>query len=971
MCSCSGDPHCHSVHGQKFDFQLVGEYSLFEAAGDMNVNVYTCPWTGRNGGAASIIGVLVQAGGQDIQVYQNSVTVDGSAITGTKDLSGGVKVTLGWNSYAVSTKSGAVVDIKRVNTNVNWLPPGYYYNVVATESSGGVTGGICDKKAAETRFPAVATKSSLFSSTALGFMQDKCPIPGASPGVCMWRQTAGCSPTGNRQPGRDLFCSRNVDSRASGWCDCNGNGQLDANEKGYDCGSSPGTCNDDCGIPNTVCPEGYKQMGQLGQDVPGWGLSRVNSRAPSKEVCAERCDDHPQCYSFEYGPGDFCALMEDQDDTRMGGVINGKVACVTKKKAKSPMCPAGYSSLGLPGADVPGWGLARIGNQAQSKALCAQQCNARADCGAFEFGPANECAMMNYQQSTTAAQTGAIITGKSSCKKGGRPVDDSLADANAACIKNGISIKKAEAVCKPSPDDEFAGCVFDYCWAEQPTALTGAVLINQMDIQASSLTASMSFTITISTKSSAELLITNAKFIMALQKSIALVLKIEYKLVLVSLQIEGQAFTGNVGLGVKVIVICSDGKMQGKIQSSLDKSGFTRMITSKIKVAVKKIKLKITLKKIGIAKYDPKAYASLYIQQKPTTASCSLTGSLDLKIKGSSSKLKIGFIKSIAKMLKISWKLVTVTKIVGSNVAFSIASSSQALADTMKVRMVSARYIKVFTMSMKKSYKIKILKFKSSGLLVAGGGGGGGAMLQGTFNLGGSGWKTKISKKVSKQYMTSLIGAFKAMLKVKSSSSIEILKLKTTGGFSLQWSISCATLDLADEWKLQVVDQQYMMIFVRYLITKLKFTITTFEAVDVQVLPAPTSSSGRRRKASSRRRRKASAPQGGRRLDGDEEEDEDDEEEVQGGADNAMLPSEDDATSLSDELDDLPLGNSLQLEETITGAGQKLDLEPMTDDEEISDDDVAALPDDADETFALTSNTMDVAEDETTEPNAA
>jgi len=400
------------------------------------------------------------------------------------------------------------------------------------------------------------------------------------------------------------------------------------------------------------------------------------------------------------------------------------------------------------------------------------------------------------------------------------------------------------------------------------------------------------------------------------------------------------------------------------MQGSLDKSGFTRMLTSKIKVAVKKIKLRITLKKIGIAKYNPEAYASLYIPQKPTTASCSLTGVLDLKIKGSSSKLKIGLIKSIAKMLKISWKIVTVTKIVGSNVAFSIASSSHTLLETMKVRMVSTKYINVFKMSMKVTYKIKILKFKASGLVVAGGGGGGGAMVQGTFIFDGSGWKTKISKRVVKQYTASIIGAFKAMLKVKSSSSIEILKLKTKGGFSLQWSISCATLELADAWKLQVVDQQYMMIFVRYLIKKLKFRITSFQAVDVQALPAETSSS-RRRKSSSRRR-KALSPKGGRRLGGDEaddEEEDEDEEEAQDSADNAI---EDDSTTLNDELDDWPLGNSLQLEETSTGTGERLDLDPMADDEEISEDDVAALPDDAGETFALASSTMDVAEDGTT-----
>jgi hypothetical protein len=389
-------------------------------------------------------------------------------------------------------------------------------------------------------------------------------------------------------------------------------------------------------------------------------------------------------------------------------------------------------------------------------------------------------------------------------------------------------------------------------------------------------------------------------------------------------------------------------------------------------VQIKKIKLKITLKKIGIAKYSPKAYASLYISKAPSpTTKIGITGTLKLKISGSSSKLKIGFIRSIAKMLKISYKLVTVTQIIKTNVVFSIAASSQTLAETMKVRMVSKKYIKVFTNYIKKSYKIRITSFKATGLIVTGAlEGGGAALVQGSFSIGGSGWKSSKTKK----YKSSFIRAFIKMLKIKSSA-VSILSMKVKGGvFSLGWSIACKSLDLAEEWKLKVVQQQFMLIFVEYLVQKLEFSISSFQAVDVQALPAKTTTSSRRR----RRRKGGGAPKGGRRLaDNDEAEQDtitgadlqdDDDDHDDGDVEDGGAEAE------SDALDDLPLSNSLQLDEELAARrNEKLDLKPADDDDDdvISDEDLAALPEDSGETFALSSSSSDFDEDGAAEPTAA
>lgn len=59
---------------------------------------------------------------------------------------------------------------------------------------------------------------------------------------CHWRQTGGCDPTGERETEKDHSCSANIQKGASGFCDCDGDGTLDEDEKGFKCGEAPLGC---------------------------------------------------------------------------------------------------------------------------------------------------------------------------------------------------------------------------------------------------------------------------------------------------------------------------------------------------------------------------------------------------------------------------------------------------------------------------------------------------------------------------------------------------------------------------------------------------------------------------------------------------------------------------------------------------------------------------------------------------------
>lgn len=83
------------------------------------------------------------------------------------------------------------------------------------------------------------------SSKLLGRLQE---AASGSPIACMWRQTGNCNATGEREPERDRLCSESVPLGNSGFCDCNGDNEKNGDERGYDCQSTPGSC-------DAVCPQ--------------------------------------------------------------------------------------------------------------------------------------------------------------------------------------------------------------------------------------------------------------------------------------------------------------------------------------------------------------------------------------------------------------------------------------------------------------------------------------------------------------------------------------------------------------------------------------------------------------------------------------------------------------------------------------------------------------------------------------------
>jgi len=68
----------------------------------------------------------------------------------------------------------------------------------------------------------------------------------------MWRQTNNCSKHGKIDVGGSHSCGEEVCYGLSGWCDCNGNSELDADEASFDCRENehgvtpPVVCNKRC-----------------------------------------------------------------------------------------------------------------------------------------------------------------------------------------------------------------------------------------------------------------------------------------------------------------------------------------------------------------------------------------------------------------------------------------------------------------------------------------------------------------------------------------------------------------------------------------------------------------------------------------------------------------------------------------------------------------------------------------------------
>jgi len=149
------------------------------------------------------------------------------------------------------------------------------------------------------------------------------------------------------------------------------------------------------------CPAGWVQMGEIGADIPGWGLSRDGNKADNIADCAAQCTaDSPRCGSFEFTERTSdCALYhwKDTNTDKQTNRVEGMIMC----QMPPPSCPAGYSQLGVLGNDVPGWGLASDGNQAASVEACAAQCDARSDCGSFEF-VGGDCGLLSVDTSESS-----------------------------------------------------------------------------------------------------------------------------------------------------------------------------------------------------------------------------------------------------------------------------------------------------------------------------------------------------------------------------------------------------------------------------------------------------------------------------------------------------------------------------------------------------------------------------------------
>mmetsp|Transcript_115493 Transcript_115493/g.200503 ORF Transcript_115493/g.200503 Transcript_115493/m.200503 type:complete len:544 (-) Transcript_115493:167-1798(-) len=65
--------------------------------------------------------------------------------------------------------------------------------------------------------------------------------------VCMWRQTAGCDPSGSREASNDKPCTEFIVAGSSGYCDCDGNGVQGPEDTGYTCEASTGhSCEQVC-----------------------------------------------------------------------------------------------------------------------------------------------------------------------------------------------------------------------------------------------------------------------------------------------------------------------------------------------------------------------------------------------------------------------------------------------------------------------------------------------------------------------------------------------------------------------------------------------------------------------------------------------------------------------------------------------------------------------------------------------------
>merc|ERR1712137_1230284 len=177
-----------------------------------------------------------------------------------------------------------------------------------------------------------------------------------------------------------------------------------------------------CQRPFTMsCPAGYKQMGNIGADVRGWGLVRPRNRASGLGDCQAQCDRDTRCGSFEYNKeSGECALNDWANSNERAQNGRGGWAITCRRPFVSMSCPAGYKQMGNIGDDVRGWGLVRGGNRASSLQDCKSQCDRDTRCGSFEYNKEEgECALNDWGNSNAGAQNGkwgwALTCSRASC----------------------------------------------------------------------------------------------------------------------------------------------------------------------------------------------------------------------------------------------------------------------------------------------------------------------------------------------------------------------------------------------------------------------------------------------------------------------------------------------------------------------------------------------------------------------------
>ena len=79
----------------------------------------------------------------------------------------------------------------------------------------------------------------------------------------MWRQSGGCKSDGTqREPFNNKSCSTSIPTGYSRFYDCDGDNVMSTSEKGYDCSTTPTTCDAVCQVRNgDIIPAGAATAG--------------------------------------------------------------------------------------------------------------------------------------------------------------------------------------------------------------------------------------------------------------------------------------------------------------------------------------------------------------------------------------------------------------------------------------------------------------------------------------------------------------------------------------------------------------------------------------------------------------------------------------------------------------------------------------------------------------------------------------